>query len=90
MNGAEVRNLRLELTMACARQTASARRGSYRPARTFIFTRRNTMADRKTAENRPKNREVENEMIRRPADAGKPPRPATEPPAGGTKSSQRR
>jgi len=48
------------------------------------------MADRKTAENRPKNREVENEMIRRPADAGKPPRPATEPPAGGTKSSQRR
>ena len=29
---------------------------------------------------RPKNREVENEMIRPPERPGEPPRPATEPP----------
>jgi hypothetical protein len=28
---------------------------------------------------RPKNREVENEMVRAPAKSGEPPRPATEP-----------
>lgn len=29
---------------------------------------------------RPKNRETENENLRAPTEAGKPPRPATEPP----------
>lgn len=31
------------------------------------------------AEERPKNREVENEMVKPPAKEGKPPRPATQP-----------
>ena len=30
-------------------------------------------------ENRPNNREVENEMVRKPDTEGKPPKPATEP-----------
>lgn len=33
------------------------------------------MADQK----RPNNREIENEMVRQPDHAGKPPKPATEP-----------
>lgn len=35
-----------------------------------------------TPENRPKNREIEDEMIRRPAPQHVPPRPATEPAKG--------
>jgi hypothetical protein len=38
------------------------------------------------AQGRPKNREVEDEMIGRPAGEGKRPKPATEPVRGGTKS----
>lgn len=34
------------------------------------------------AEDRPKNREVEDEMIRIPEKEGRPPRPATEPKDG--------
>ena len=39
------------------------------------------MAKKKTADERPNNLSVENEMVRVPREEGEPPRPATRPPA---------